>query len=120
MKEIPPFRLVAKPLTEEAAAQPPFVWAESEVGKRHRLGGRPERNVDAPSCRSCGAEMSFYGQFDSINDDYSIADAGLIYVYLAGTASRQQLSSTPTDRRRKDQARGQPAALACGMHPERV
>jgi len=26
--------------------------------------------------------MTFYGQFDSVNDDYSVADAGLIYVYL--------------------------------------
>ena len=26
--------------------------------------------------------MSFYGQLDSINDDYVLADCGLIYVFV--------------------------------------
>jgi hypothetical protein len=84
MKEIPPFRLVPEPLTDEAASLAPFKWASAEVGSRHRLGGQPERSdaVDAPTCPSCREPMTFYGQFDSVNDDYSVADAGLIYVYL--------------------------------------
>ena len=26
--------------------------------------------------------MTFYGQFDSINDDIVIADAGMVYVFI--------------------------------------
>jgi hypothetical protein len=84
VKEIPAFRLIREPLTDEAASLPPFTWADPEIGNRHRLGGQPERGqlVDAPTCPSCQEQMTFYGQLDSINDDYSIADSGLIYVYL--------------------------------------
>ena len=84
MAEIPPFRLVPEPLTPEAAALPGFKWAAPEVGKRHRLGGKPEslQASTQPTCSECGEPMTFYGQLDSINDDYCLADAGLVYVFV--------------------------------------
>lgn len=84
MKQIPPFRLVPQPLNDEAASLPPFKWAASGVGKRHKLGGEPEfmQPPSWPDCPGCGSKMSFYGQLDSINDEFCIADAGMIYVFL--------------------------------------
>ena len=83
MKVIPPFRLVAEPLSEEATGLLPFKWAGGDVGKRHRLGGRPDgfAEDDYPKC-GCGEKMSFYGQLDSINDDYVLADCGMIFVFV--------------------------------------
>jgi hypothetical protein len=40
MRDIPPFKLEPQPLSEEAAALPPFKWAGGDIGRRHRLGGR--------------------------------------------------------------------------------
>lgn len=84
MKQIPPFRLVPEPLTEEAAELPGFKWAAAEVGKRHQLGGEPTfiQSADYPPCVDCGATMTFYGQLDSINDEYILADAGLVFVFV--------------------------------------
>ena len=84
MKQFPPFRLTTKPLNEEAATLPPFKWAAREVGKRHKLGGAPDfiQDPEWPTCPGCTSKMSFYGQLDSVNDEYSIADAGMIYVFL--------------------------------------
>src|ERR1051326_5004851 len=73
MKEIPAFKLIAEPMTEEARALPKFESAASEVGTRHRLGGEPSRRIDPahwPKCADCGDKMSFYGQLDSINDEF--------------------------------------------------
>jgi hypothetical protein len=83
MKSIPPFRLVAEPLNDEAAHLPPFKWAGGEIGKRHRLGGMPDslQPPDFPAC-SCGKQMTFYGQLDSINDEINLADCGLIQVFV--------------------------------------
>lgn len=82
--KIPPFELVPRPLTDEAARLPKFRWAGPEVGKRHRLGGEPVgmKPADFPKCNSCSQEMSFYGQLDSINDDIVIGDAGLVCVFV--------------------------------------
>jgi len=84
MKQIPPFRLTAQPLNKEAADLPPFKWAAPEVGKRHKLGGEPEfiQPPEWPACPGCGSKMSFYGQLDSLNDEFCIADVGMIYVFL--------------------------------------
>jgi hypothetical protein len=83
MKTIPPFKLVAQPLNDEAASLPPFKWAGGEVGKRHRLGGEPQflRKPEIPEC-SCRKPMTFYGQLDSINDEFVLADCGIIYVFV--------------------------------------
>lgn len=85
MKRIPPFKLVPEPLTEEARKLPPFRWADPDVGQRHRLGGAPPSSLGQehwPQCPECGGRMSFYGQLDSINDEFCIADAGLVCVFV--------------------------------------
>lgn len=80
---IPPFKLVMEPLNDEAKLLRPFKWAENEIGKRHRIGGKPDfiRSTEMPRC-ICGEEMSFYAQLDSINDEFSLADCGMIYVFV--------------------------------------
>jgi len=83
MRDIPPFKLIPEPLTEDARLLPPFKWASPDVGKRHRLGGSPEflQNPEIQAC-SCGKDMTFYAQIDSINDEFILADCGLIYVFV--------------------------------------
>jgi hypothetical protein len=83
MRPIPPFRLVPEPLDEEATRLPPFRWAGSDIGKRHRIGGKPDflQESGFPAC-SCGKKMTFYGQLDSINDEFNLADCGLIHVFV--------------------------------------
>lgn len=84
MTEIPPFKLIPEPLTEEAADLAPFKWADPDVGSRHRLGGEPSllQRAEYPSCADCGQTMIFYGQLDSINDDYVLGDVGLVFVFI--------------------------------------
>jgi len=84
MKNIPPFKLVPEPLNEEAKNLPKFKWADDEIGTRHQLGGKPQflQQEDYPFCPDCEDQMTFYGQLDSINDDYCIADCGMIYVFV--------------------------------------
>jgi hypothetical protein len=82
--KIPPFRLRPEPLTNEAATLSKFKWAGAEVGTRPQLGGEPTflQAPEHPSCPVCGLEMTFYGQLDSVNDDITIADAGMVYVFM--------------------------------------
>jgi len=85
MKQVPPFKLVPEPLTAAARNLPKFKWAPDEVGTRHRLGGEPEPMIDVghwPTCPACDERMSFYGQLDSLNDEFCIADVGRICVFL--------------------------------------
>ena len=84
MKNIPPFKLIPQPLTEEAADLPKFKWASPEIGTRHRLGGEPSfiQPADYPQCAECDTTMTFYGQLDSINDQYVLADVGLVFVFV--------------------------------------
>ena len=84
MKKIPPFKLKPEPLNQEAKNLKPFQWADDIVGKRHQLGGEPTflQGDESPPCPDCKKKMSFYGQLDSINDEYIIADCGLIYVFI--------------------------------------
>jgi len=84
MKKIPPFRLLPQPLNDVAAKLPPFKWATPDVGKRHKIGGAPDfiQPPEWPACPGCAEKMSFYGQLDSINDEFCIADVGMIYVFL--------------------------------------
>ena len=85
MKKIPPFRLVPEPLSKEAVNLPGFRWAAPEVGTRNRLGGEPVPRLDDghwPCCPDCRELMSFYGQLDSVNDEFCVADVGIICVFL--------------------------------------
>jgi len=83
MKNIPPFRLIPEPLNDEASKLPKFEWAADHIGTRHKLGGEPDfiQGEDWPICPDCGQKMTFYAQLDSINDEYQIADCGMIYVF---------------------------------------
>lgn len=81
--EIPTFKLVAKPANTEAQLVKPFRYASPEIGRRHQLGGKPTW-LQAPEFPRCaqGHDMSFYGQLDSVNDDYVLGDCGIIYVFV--------------------------------------
>lgn len=83
-KEIPAFKLIMQPLSEEAANMPKFKWAEEGVGERHQIGGTPTfiQKQDIPHCKECNEEMTFYAQLDSLNDEYCIGDVGMIYVFV--------------------------------------
>lgn len=83
-KRIPPFRLVARPLDEEAKAMPICKWAGKDKGKRHKLGGDPDwmQPEDWPECPDCEQKMIFWGQFDSINDEFIIGDCGMVFVFV--------------------------------------
>ncbi|HUX80201.1 MAG TPA: hypothetical protein VMW10_10740 [Alphaproteobacteria bacterium] len=84
IKMIPSFKLIPKPMDEEARSLPKFKWAPDKVGTRHQLGGSPDfiQQESWPKCSSCSVKMSFYGQLDSINDEFQIADCGMIYVFI--------------------------------------
>ncbi|OQA82081.1 MAG: hypothetical protein BWY31_03435 [Lentisphaerae bacterium ADurb.Bin242] len=84
MKIIPPFRLKPEPLTEEARNLPKFKWATEEMGTRHQLGGSPQhiQSEFRPVCPDCKEKMTFYAQLDSINDEFCLADCGMIYVFV--------------------------------------
>ena len=83
MKRMPPFKLRPEPMNEEAASLPKFKWAPDDVGTRHKLGGDPDfiQGQDWPTCEECHERMTFYGQLDSVNDEFCIADTGMIYVF---------------------------------------
>lgn len=83
-RRIPPFRLDAHPLTPEAEAAGGFEWAPPEVGTRHRIGGEPDGVPESeyPRCHSCGHPMTFYGQLDSVGDDFALADVGVVHVFV--------------------------------------
>lgn len=82
-KKIPSFKLVPQPLNEEAALLQPFKYAGKPIGTRHQLGGEPDfiQDDETPVC-TCKRRMTFYAQLDSINDDYCLADCGMIYVFV--------------------------------------
>lgn len=84
MKSIPPFKLVPKPLATEAENLPKFKWADESIGTRHKLGGTPDfiQGENWPECSCCGERMTFYAQLDSINDEFCIADCGMIYTFV--------------------------------------
>lgn len=84
MTTIPPFKLIPEPLNDEAKNLPKFKWADDEIGTRHQLGGEPKfiQQEDYPFCPDCEKKMIFYGQLDSINDDFCIADCGMIYIFI--------------------------------------
>lgn len=85
MTQVPPFRLVPEPLDDRAAAMLDvgFKWASSEVGRRHQLGGEPSHlSTPEPTCPSCSAPMTFYGQLDSLSEEICLADAGVVTIWI--------------------------------------
>ena len=85
MKHIPRFRLVPEPADEDARRLAKFRWAGDDVGSRHQLGGEPTPAISEshwPRCPDCRERMSFYGQLDSLNDDYCVADAGVLCIFF--------------------------------------
>jgi hypothetical protein len=82
--DIPEIPLVPQPETEPARRALGFKWAGDEMGKRHKLGGRPDwiQGDVTPDCPACDAEMTFYGQLDSIGDSVCLADCGMVYVFV--------------------------------------
>ncbi|MDX9701455.1 MAG: DUF1963 domain-containing protein [Candidatus Auribacterota bacterium] len=84
MTKIPPFYLKLIPLNEEANKLPSFRWADDAIGKRHKLGGEPDyiQSKEVPICPECRKEMIFYAQLDSLNDEFCIADCGMIYIFI--------------------------------------
>jgi uncharacterized protein YwqG len=80
MNKIPPFKLEPIPLNEEARNLLKFKYAYSQIGTRHKLGGDPDflQQKDIPICSDCGKPMTFYAQLDSLNDEFCIADCGVI------------------------------------------
>jgi hypothetical protein len=83
MRRIPEIPLVPQPMTPEARAAVGFKWND-EGGTRHRLGGEPswQQTAEWPACPHCKEQMSFYGQLDSIGDEYDLADVGMLYVFV--------------------------------------
>lgn len=81
--KIPPVPLIPNPETEEAKAAVGFKWAGEPIGRRHRIGGEPEwlQYEEVPNC-SCGKQMSFYAQLDSLGDKHCLGDCGMIYVFV--------------------------------------
>ena len=82
--EIPEIPLVPQPETDAARTALGFKWAGPHGGKRHKLGGRPTwiQGDVSPQCPDCHQPMTFYGQLDSIGDAVSLADCGMIYVFV--------------------------------------
>jgi hypothetical protein len=80
---IPEIGLKLVPHSKEAKDKIGFKWAGEGVGQRSKLGGSPgwiQKEI-VPRC-SCGQEMTFYGQLDSIGDDMCLADCGMIYIFV--------------------------------------
>ena len=81
--KIPEIPLVLAPETGAAKAAVGFKYAGEEIGKRSKLGGEPDwiQDEDVPRCK-CTQKMTFYGQLDSIGDEYILADCGMVYVFV--------------------------------------
>lgn len=76
-----------KPAAKTAQAKKAIGFEyNKEAGTRHKLGGKPDwlqkKRDETPTCEDCGAKMTFYGQLDSIGDDYNLADCGMVYVFV--------------------------------------
>lgn len=74
----PEFRVRLEPATETC---PPSDLRD--VGERTKFGGNPDwiQGDETPLCTSCGSEMQFVAQIDSIGGDYMFSDAGMLYVF---------------------------------------
>jgi hypothetical protein len=83
-RKFPEIPLVPAPTTAEGRATVGFTLAGGTIGRRHKVGGSPDwvQSPDIPECPSCHQVMTFYGQLDSIGDAMTIADVGMVYVFV--------------------------------------
>ena len=81
-KKIPQIKLV--PQTDNETKKIVGYKYNDIAGTRHQLGGQPDgfSETDFPKCSDCKQSMTFYGQLDSIGDNYDLADCGLIQVFV--------------------------------------
>ncbi|QYK04482.1 hypothetical protein [Shewanella zhangzhouensis] len=80
--KIPEIKLIPTPESIEAKEAIGFKYND-EAGSRHKIGGEPDfvQGENAwPKC--CGDKMTFYGQLDSVGDEYSLGDCGMVYVFV--------------------------------------
>ena len=78
---VPPILLVPNPIDPDAVIV--LRSGGPEVGYRHRIGGEPSLAPSPwPTCPACLAEMTFYGQLDSVNDEVMLADAGVLLTFV--------------------------------------
>lgn len=84
VKKLPEFRLLASPIDDAGREVVGFKWADPQVGHRHKIGGSPDyqQRREVPKCPSCGTDMTFYAQIDSVGDALILADCGLVYVFV--------------------------------------
>lgn len=83
-RRFPEIPLLPSPTTAEGGATVGFKWAGPTAGHRHKVGGDPDwlQGPEVPSCPECHTPMSFYGQLDSVGDDMTLVDVGMIYVFV--------------------------------------
>jgi hypothetical protein len=83
-RRFPEIPLTPSPTTADATATVGFKWASPTVGRRHKVGGDPDwlQGPDVPACAECHGAMSFYGQLDSVGDTMTLADVGMIFVFV--------------------------------------
>jgi hypothetical protein len=81
---IPEIKLYLDPRTPEAKDAVGFKWAVEGIGKRGKLGGNPDflQDPKIPRCADCNERMAFYGQLDSIGDEVTLADVGMVYIFV--------------------------------------
>jgi len=72
------------PLVHVKSDYPKFKYAADKIGHRNKIGGTPDwiQVESYPTCTTCNKKMIFYGQLDSVSDEYMIGDCGLIFVFI--------------------------------------
>lgn len=56
----------------------PRDWLQTQTGRETTY----LQQAETPVCSNCHESMTFYGQLDSINDEFILADCGLVYVFV--------------------------------------
>ncbi|MBG6143025.1 MAG: hypothetical protein RIE06_29125 [Roseibium album] len=82
--KIPEYKIELVPRSDQAERSQGFAWADPEIGTRSKIGGEPDfiQGQEIPSCPGCGNRMSFFSQIDSIGDELSFADVGILYTFV--------------------------------------